>query len=161
MIVLAIDPGYERLGLAVIEKNKGKEILLYSDCFTTSAKENFEKRLFIIGQKVRRVIKEWKPQAVAIEKLYLATNQKTVMRVSETRGVLLYEAASAHISVTEFTPLQIKIAITSYGRAGKAQITEMVKKLIVFPNKKTTDDEFDAVAVGLTFFAHHRDLSTH
>ena len=154
--VLAIDPGYEKLGLAIVEKNKGKEVLLYSDCFTTSAKENFEKRLFMIGQEVKGLIKKWEPQAMAIEKLYMETNQKTAMRVSEARGVLLYEAVSANIPVTEFTPLQIKIAITSHGRADKKQVTDMVKKLIVFPDKKTADDEFDAVAVGLTFFAHQR-----
>ncbi|OGZ04787.1 MAG: crossover junction endodeoxyribonuclease RuvC [Candidatus Lloydbacteria bacterium RIFCSPHIGHO2_01_FULL_41_20] len=163
MIILAVDPGYERLGLAIIEKRAGKEVLLYSGCFTTSAKENFEKRLFMLGQEVKSLIKKWKPQAVAIEKLYLATNQKTAMRVSEARGVLLYEAVSANIPVVEFTPLQIKIAITSYGRADKKQIANMVRKLITFPNKKTTDDEFDAVAIGLTFFAqqrNYRGLST-
>ena len=64
--VLAIDPGYEKLGLAIVEKNKGKEVLLYSDCFITSAKENFEKMLFMIGQEVKGLIKKWETQSMAI-----------------------------------------------------------------------------------------------
>lgn len=157
MKVLAIDPGFERLGIAVIEKERGgKEILLYSSCFTTSAKTPFEERLFLIGQEVRRVIKVWQPESLAIETLFFTTNQKTAMRVAEARGVILYEAKTSGLAIKEFTPLQVKIAITGYGRAEKKQIALMVKKLLVFKDKKTTDDEFDAVAVGLTFFAHHR-----
>ena len=155
--VLAIDPRFERLGLAIIEKKRGgKEILLYSSCFTTSAKIPFEKRIFLIGQEVARVIKVWQPEALAIETLFLTTNQKTAMRVAEARGVILYESKVAGLYVKEFTPLQVKIAVTGYGRADKGQVALMVKKLLVFKDKKTKDDEFDAVAVGLTFFAHHR-----
>ena len=160
MTILAIDPGYERLGVAIIEKNNNKEKLLYSDCFKTDSKEIFEKRLVLIGKEIRKLIKKWNPSALVVEKLYLETNQKTAMRVSEARGVIIYEGALANLPIYEFTPLQIKVAITSYGKASKNQVTDMVKKLIVFPDKKTTDDEFDAVAIGLTFFAHHPRLST-
>ena len=92
MKILGIDPGYERLGIAILEKNKtGKEIVVYSECFNTSAKLKFEERLLLLGQKVEKIIQEYKPEVLAIETLFLTTNQKTVMHVSEARGVILYK----------------------------------------------------------------------
>ncbi|MEK7662292.1 MAG: crossover junction endodeoxyribonuclease RuvC [Patescibacteria group bacterium] len=152
--VLAIDPGFERVGIAIIEKFAGKEKLLHSECFKTSAHNEFPERLKSLGIKVGNVIKEWKPDAFTTEKLFLSVNQKTAMRVSEARGVIIYEASKAGLPVREFTPLEIKMAITGYGKATKNQVSIMVRKLISFPDKKALDDELDAVAAGLTFFAY-------
>ena len=153
MKILAIDPGFERVGIAVIEKKGGKEEVLHSECFRTSAKEKFERRLFIIGEKVRTIIEKWGPRALSIERLYIETNQKTAMRVAEARGVCVYEAARAGLSIHEFTPLQVKVAVAGYGKADKRQMMAMVRKLVKIPSPSNSDDEMDAIAIGLTCFA--------
>ena len=133
MKILSIDPGFERVGIAVIERNSNKkDILLYSDCFKTSAKIQFHQRLSLIGEEMERLIKKYKPEALAIEKLYFTNNQKTVMGVSEARGVIIYCASHNNLEVFEYTPPQIKIAVTGYGRADKKMVINMVFKLIKY-----------------------------
>lgn len=191
MRILAIDPGYERLGIAVLEKlPRQKEMLLYSTCVQTQKTLPHAQRLLSIASEVRKIIDEFKPQAIAIETLFLGSNQKTVMPVAEARGAVLVEAARAKLIVYEYTPLQIKIAVTGYGRSDKKQVTEMVKRLIVIPSEKSLppqtayslyksentsllpkkavlpflrenkparlDDEYDAIAVGLTCLASEK-----
>lgn len=158
MILLAIDPGYERVGIAILEKEKGgKEYLVYSDCFKTNAKIDFYARLTLIGNEIERVIKKYKPERLAVEKLYLTTNQKTAMQVAEARGVIVYSASKLGLSVHEYTPMEIKVAVTGYGKATKNDVCFMVQKLIQLPqNQKMIDDEIDAIAVGLTCFARER-----
>ncbi len=156
MRILGIDPGYERLGIAVLEKNTGdkKEKVLFSECFKTSSKLDFSERLLLIGSEVRNVIKKFKPEAVSIETLFLTTNQKTVMHVAEARGVLLYEAMRGDLKIFEATPLQIKVATTGYGKADKSQIIKMVRMLVDIDDSKKSDDELDAIAIALTAFAY-------
>lgn len=157
MKVLSIDPGYDRLGIAVIEKKeKQKELLIFSECVETSRTDLFEKRITHIGQEIKKVIEKYQPNAVALEKLYFSNNQKTAMHVSETRGVLMYEATLHNLPITEYTPNQIKVAVTGSGRSDKKQVWHMVSRLITIDKTIKHDDEWDAVAVGLTFFAHNR-----
>ena len=158
MIILGIDPGFERLGIAILEKNKKdkKEKVLFSECFKTSAKLEFSERLFLIGKEIKTVIKKFKPNVLAIETLFLTTNQKTVMRVAEARGVVIYEASLEMLKIFEASPPQIKIATTGYGKANKEQVMKMVKILVDISELKTSDDELDAIAVALTAFAHMR-----
>ena len=158
MKLLAIDPGYERIGIAILEKTTGgKETLLYSDCFKTSAKLTFAERLVLIGDEIERVVKKYKPTALAIEKLYFAKNTTTAMGVAEARGVIIYEATKHGCKIYEYTPMEIKVAVTGYGKATKENITFMTQKLIDLPkNKKMIDDELDAIAVGLTCFAREK-----
>ncbi|MFA6397870.1 MAG: crossover junction endodeoxyribonuclease RuvC [Candidatus Paceibacterota bacterium] len=154
MKIISIDPGFERVGIAVLEKtNKTCEEILYSNCFKTSAKIPFSERLFLIGTEINKIIKKYKPEALIIETLFFTTNQKTVMNVSEARGVIIYEASIAGLKIVEFTPLQIKVACTGYGKATKNQVFSMVKKLIKIDSGVKSDDEIDAIAVGLTYFA--------
>ena len=155
MRILAIDPGYERVGIAIIEKNPGerKETLLYSDCFKTSAKLAFVTRLTHIGQELERLIDEYQPQALAIETLFFSNNQKTAMRVSEARGVMIYTMASRSLPVHEYTPLQIKIAVTGHGKSDKKQVIAMTPRLIDIKKEIAHDDEYDAIAIGLTCIA--------
>ncbi|MFC1802047.1 crossover junction endodeoxyribonuclease RuvC [Patescibacteria group bacterium] len=155
MRVLSIDPGYERVGIAIIEKEKNqKEKLIYSDCFKTSVKEPFYQRMLQIGDEIEKIIDQYSPNKIAIETLFFNTNQKTAMKVSETRGTIIYQALKKDLDVFEFTPLQIKTAITGYGRGDKNQVTAMVKNLIKIEKDIKYDDEFDAIAVGLTYFAY-------
>ena len=157
MRILAIDPGYERLGIAVIEKlPRQKEVLLYSACLRTLKTLPHSERLLRIANEVRRVAEEFEPNVFAIETLFLMSNQKTVMSVAEARGAVLVEAARVGIPVFEYSPLQIKVAVTGYGKSDKAQVTAMVKKLITLPEGKRFDDEYDAIAIGLTCLASQK-----
>lgn len=157
-VTLAIDPGYERLGTAIVAKDaQGKELVLYSNCFKTSAREDFVVRLQALGDEIERLIAEFSPDALAIENLFFNTNQKTAMKVAEARGAILYVATSHDLEVFEYTPLQIKVAITGYGRANKSEITRMVEVLVDLTDKKMIDDEYDAIATGLTHLASHHN----
>lgn len=155
MRILGIDPGFERLGIAILEKKSGnkKECVLFSECFKTSAKLEFSERLFLIGKEIKKIIKKYKPEILAIETLFLTTNQKTVMHVAEARGVIMYEASLAKLEIFEASPPQIKIATTGYGKANKEQVMRMVKILVDIDYAKKSDDELDAIAIALTAFA--------
>ena len=128
--ILGIDPGFERLGIAVLEKShsakasRDKEQVIFSECFKTSAKLEFQERLCLIGGEVKRVIKKYQPEVLAIETLFLTTNQKTVMHVAEARGVVLYEASRTGLKIFETSPPQIKIATTGYGKANKEKVIQ-------------------------------------
>ncbi len=157
MRILSVDPGFERVGIAVIEKlPRGKETLLYSTCFKTPATESFPARLVLIGRKITETIKEYSPTALAIETLFLTNNQKTVMHVAEARGVIIHEAARHGLQIHEYSPPQIKIAVTGYGKSTKDGVMSMVRKLIRIDSPTTSDDELDAIAIGLTAFAHNK-----
>lgn len=156
MRVLAFDPGYERLGVAVIEKQNGKEVLLYSDCVRTSAKDTFAQRLATLGDTVEKLIAEWQPTCVALENLYFENNAKTAMNVSAVRGMLLYLAARNNLVAHEYTPLQVKVAVTGNGRSDKTAIALMVPKLVSISRGARLDDELDAIAVGITCLASVR-----
>lgn len=161
MKILSIDPGFERMGVAIIEKDGPKENLVYSNCFKTSNKLLFSKRLKDLGVEVERVIKEYNPKILAIEKLYFTTNQKTAMGVSEARGVIIYTSAKNNLEIYEYTPPQIKIAVTGYGKASKEMVMSMVPKLIKIKDEIKSDDELDAIAIGLTCIAREKfNLST-
>ncbi|MDO8659388.1 MAG: crossover junction endodeoxyribonuclease RuvC [Candidatus Parcubacteria bacterium] len=176
MRILGIDPGFERLGIAILEKENNKtasakgygvsrkEKVIFSECFKTSSKLPFNERLFLIGEEVKKIIKKYKPEILAIETLFLNTNQKTVMRVAEARGVVIYEASVAHLKVFEASPPQIKMATTGYGHADKEQMIKMVKILVDInenkiypPMRRASDDELDAIAIALTAFAYNRN----
>jgi crossover junction endodeoxyribonuclease RuvC len=152
MRVIGIDPGYERLGIAVLEKNASEKEgrVLYSDCIKTKPSLPFPDRLRIIGDAFAHAIDTWCPEALAIEKLFFTTNQKTAMGVSEVRGAIIYLARAKNLPVCEYTPSEIKVALTGYGKAEKRQVAAMIALLVRLEPKKRYDDEFDAIAAGLT-----------
>ncbi len=158
MRIIAIDPGYERLGVAVIEKKdtKSKEELIFSECFFTDAKLPHSARLANIGIELDRVIEQYKPEALAVETLFFSKNTKTALKVAEARGVILHAGARKNLLIREFSPGEIKIAVTGHGKSDKAQVTAMVGRLIRISQPIKYDDEFDAIACGLTFFATYR-----
>lgn len=160
MIILAIDPGYDRCGVAVLEKTNRGEKLLFSTCVITHPGDPYETRLLTIGQTIAKYLDEWQPDLVALEKLFFATNQKTATKISEVRGAILYLAAKHGAEIVEFTPLEIKQTVTGFGQASKKQICEMVPRLIKIETKPRHDDEFDAIAVGLTAAALYPHLAS-
>ncbi|MEK7120577.1 MAG: crossover junction endodeoxyribonuclease RuvC [Patescibacteria group bacterium] len=150
MRILGIDPGYDRCGLAVVEKNKGKDTLLFSACIPTDRKQTIAERLFDIEKQIQEVIDSHRPEAVALEKLFFNTNQKTAGAVGEARGMILSKSAENSLPVFEFTPAQIKVAITGYGKSDKKQMIFMLPKLVSIQKEIKYDDEYDAIAVALT-----------
>jgi crossover junction endodeoxyribonuclease RuvC len=160
MKILGIDPGYERLGIAVVAKDgSNKETVVFSTCVRTSPKLELPDRLLEIGNALRSIIKEYAPDAVAIEALYFAKNTTTALKVAEARGVIQYVTREAGIAIMEYHPNAIKIAVTGYGAAKKEDIAIMVPKLVQFQNPSQAvkiDDELDAIAVALTHIAHAR-----
>lgn len=157
MRIISIDPGYERVGIAVLEKAGGaEETLVFSECFKTSAKISHEERLGLIANEISKIIHEFAPEALAIEKLFFNTNQKTAISVAEARGVILSKAAEHGLKVFEYGPGEIKVAVTGYGKSDKVQVTMMVGKLIHIDKEIKYDDEYDAIAVGITCFARER-----
>ena len=154
-IILAIDPGFDRVGLAILSEEKSKPTLLYSECITTNSKHTRDKRLLTIGTRLDEVIKEWRPTELAIETLFFNTNTTSAIGVAEARGVIIFQAARAGLKLYEYGPQAVKIAVTGYGKANKDQIESMVKRLVVLPKtlSKRLDDEVDAIAVGITHLA--------
>lgn len=160
MKILGIDPGYERLGIAILERNRGdkKETLLYSACFKTPKTLPFSERLLLLGTKIEKVIAEFSPGALATENLFLENNQKTAMHVAEVRGALIFLAAKNNMQIFEYTPLQVKQAVAGHGGGDKKQVEHMVHQLVRIEKEIAHDDEYDAIAIGLTCFARERLL---
>ncbi len=157
MNILAIDPGYDRCGIAVLTKGAlNKHVLLHSSCITTSKSDIFEKRLHFIHGVCEDIIRKYKPQSVALERLYFTNNQRTAMRVAEVRGMLLQLATSHNLPVLEYTPQQVKVAVAGSGRATKSDVQRMIPLLIALASNDRLDDEYDAIAIGLTHLASQR-----
>ncbi len=161
-IILSIDPGYERLGICVLKKDMiiKKTELLHSECFKTSKDDDFKDRILKIGLYIESIIEKYKPEDLAIENLFMNTNQKTALKVSEVKGVLIYICKKYQMGVFEYTPLQIKSAITGSGRSDKVAVKKMLFLLMPELKKdgKKIDDEYDAIACGLTHFAFMRGI---
>lgn len=156
MKVLAVDPGYDRLGVAVIEKQNGKESLIYSACIETDKQRALGVRIHDAGRVFADLLHEHQPDAVGIETLFFNKNQKTAIGVAQVRGVILYLAQEAGAQIFEFGPQEIKIATTGYGKSDKKAVIEMVKRLVQNTPESALDDEYDAIAVGVTTLAHFR-----
>ena len=155
--VLAVDPGFGRIGVAVLVEESSRQKLLYSECIETDKKTPHEERLLYLGESLRKIIKEWQPKALAIEKLFFNQNTNTALRVAEARGVILYEGACGKLKVYEYSPQDVKIAVTGYGKAAKSQVETMTRKLVkVDEGKKKLDDELDAIALGITHLASRK-----
>ncbi len=155
--ILGIDPGFDRLGVCILDKEGGKETLVYSFCLQTSKKDSFEKRLGAIGKELEVLLKKYKPQELAIEKLFFAKNQTTAINVAEVRGVVLYLAHNGGLTIHEYSPPEIKLAVAGHGKASKTDIFHMVSKILIGQVKSgLLDDELDAIAIALTHSAHRR-----
>ncbi|MDP1707099.1 MAG: crossover junction endodeoxyribonuclease RuvC [bacterium] len=155
MRILAIDPGYDRLGIAVLEGDASHPILIWSDCVIPN-KGKSEERLASVSEAVTGAIKIYSPDALAIETLFFNKNIKTAIGVAEARGVILAAAGAAAIPVAEYSPQQVKSAVTGHGGADKAAVARMIPRLVTLPEKKRLDDELDAIAIGITALAAGR-----
>lgn len=156
MRVLGIDPGYDRLGIAILEKQNDKEVVLYSTCTNTNKEAPLADRLFEVGTIVAALLAEYKPNTLAIETIFFNKNIKTAIGVAQARGVILFCAKQAGCDILEYGPQEIKVAVTGYGNSDKAAVIDMVQRLVPSAPDKALDDEYDAIAIGITALAHHR-----
>ncbi|SRR5258708_1030793 len=150
MRILGIDPGIARAGWGIIEKEKTDFHAIAFDCIQTDSKRNIPDRLLTIYQQVIHIIDIHEPEVLAIEELFFNTNAKTAFIVGQARGVILLAAAAKKIPSVVYTPLQVKVALTGYGRAEKMQVGKMVKVLLKLSTIPSPDDTADALAVALT-----------
>jgi crossover junction endodeoxyribonuclease RuvC len=156
--IIGIDPGFDRLGICILDKEGSKETLIFSTCVTTSKKESFEKRLVAIGVTLEEIILKYKPDELAIETLFFTNNQKTIITVAEVRGICIYLAHKHGAALFEYSPPQIKLAIAGHGKASKEDIAIMVPKILKQPLLiNTLDDEIDAIAIALTHSANRQN----
>jgi len=150
MRILGIDPGTGILGFGVIEYEKDQTRLVDGGVIRTPVKEDDAVRLQTIFEEISDIIADTKPTEMAVEKLYFARNVTTAMTVAQARGVVLLAGRQAGLTIAEYTPLQIKQALTGYGRAEKAQIQEMVRIVLKLDQVPKPDDCADALAAAIT-----------
>lgn len=149
MIVIGIDPGVARLGYGVIKEDKGVIRPLCYGCIRTRAGKRQAERLFAIYTEITALFAKYPPDFLAIEKLFFTKNVTSAMSVSEVRGVILLAAEQHNIPVEEYTPNQIKQAITGSGRADKVQMQEMIKRLLHLDEIPKPDDAADGLSIAL------------
>lgn len=149
MKILGIDPGSGIIGFGLVEK-ASKAKMLDAGVIKTTIGDEAASRLVELYESLKELIEELKPDVAAVEKLFFAQNVTTAMNVSQARGVILLALAEQGIPIYEYTPLQIKMAMTGYGRATKAQVQEMVRVQLNLKKKPSPDDAADALAVALT-----------
>lgn len=149
MVVLGIDPGFAIVGFGVLDSNTGVNRLLGCGVITTQAGIPMPKRLLQIGEDLQELITHFKPDVVAVEELFFNTNVTTGIGVAQARGVILFTAEKMGVPVFEYKPLQVKLAVTGYGRADKSQVMEMTRRILKLASVPKPDDAADAVAIAL------------
>jgi len=149
-IILGVDPGFGRMGWGVIKKeSNGTWRAVAWGCVNTTPKSPLSDRLMVLRDELKEVIKKYRPTSAAVEKLFFFNNAKTAMDVGQARGVILLTIIDAGLNVAEFTPLQVKQAMTGYGKAEKGQIQRMVAVILGLKEKIKSDDAADALAIAL------------
>ncbi len=149
MIILGIDPGYAIIGWGVIRYERGKFIPVDFGAITTPAGMPFARRLEIIYDELTALLARHTPDAVAVEKLYFQNNQKTAIDVAQARGVTMLALQKSGAPVFEYTPLQVKCAVTGFGQAQKPQVMEMTKRLLRLKAVPKPDDTAGALAIAI------------
>jgi crossover junction endodeoxyribonuclease RuvC len=149
IIILGIDPGLADMGFGVIEKTGSRLKTLDYGSIKTAAKQTDETRLVQIKKELDRIIKKYRPSRVGIEKLFFGNNAKTAIAVGQARGVAVLCAGEHCLAISEFTPLQVKLALTSWGQADKKQVQQMVKVVLGLKEIPKPDDAADALAIAV------------
>lgn len=149
MIILGIDPGTATTGYGVLENLGGNLKMIENGCVLTDKGLPMSERLDILGQELRRLIDKFAPEVMAIEELFFFKNKKTVISVGQARGVAVFIGKNSGLDIHEYTPLQVKQAVTGYGRAEKKQVQLMVKSILKLKDIPKPDDAADALAVAI------------
>ncbi len=149
MRILGIDPGYATLGYGVVDYNASRFTPVEYGVLTTPADQLFEHRLEAIYTGLCQLMQRTGPQAVAVEELYFTNNQKTGIAVAQARGVVLLAACQNGLPIFSYSPLQVKQGVVGYGRAVKAQVMEMTRRLLALEKTPKPDDAADALAIAI------------
>lgn len=149
MIILGIDPGIADTGYGVIKKTGDRYSAVAHGSIKTPAKINLPERLQILHHELKTIVKKYQPDIIGVEELFFAKNVKTALTVAHARGIILLTAREALCETREFTPLQVKQALSGYGRADKNQIQQMVKTILGLKQIPKPDDAADALAVAI------------
>ncbi len=147
-IILAIDPGYDRCGIAIIRTGVMTEVI-HSQCIETSKKESHAQRFAQIFRTLEEIIDRWQPATIALETLFFSVNKKSAMAVAEARGVIVTLAGLHDLPLIELSPQEVKLAMTGIGNADKAAVQKMVSLTLKIDISKKLDDEIDAIALGM------------
>jgi len=150
MTILGIDPGYGRVGWAIIKFVSGKATYIDSGLIETKINSDFYLRLMEIINKIEKIITKFNPESMAIESVFFNTNAKTAILASQARGAIALTALKRKIKVYDYTPLQVKNALIGYGRADKKQIQTILHYHLNLDKEITQDDTADALAIALT-----------
>jgi crossover junction endodeoxyribonuclease RuvC len=160
MRILGLDPGTALLGWGVIDhgtqEQSDRSICVGYGCIITDKSMTDSQRLLAIGQGLEKIITENMPELVSVEKLFFSNNQKTVMTVSQARGVILYTIEKMGLPCVEYTPQEVKQSLTGYGKADKAQIQHMTKMILRLDHIPKPDDAADALAIAITAAQHQQ-----
>lgn len=154
MRILGIDPGTATVGYGIIEVNNDQIIVVNYGFIQTSSKSQMSHRLNIIYDDIKTLIDTFKPDLMSIEELFFFKNAKTVISVSQARGVILLAAVQANIEIFEYTPLQVKVTLTGYGRSDKNEVQNCVKDILELDEIPKPDDAADALAIALCHYQH-------
>jgi crossover junction endodeoxyribonuclease RuvC len=152
--VLGVDCGSQRTGYGVIDSDGGDHRMVAAGVLRTHAQCPFEKRLLEIATGLRGLIGEYTPELAAVEEVFHAVNVKTALKLAQVRGVALLAIAEAGMEVAEYSPLEVKISVVGYGRAGKSQVQLMVQRLLRLPQAIASEDACDALAVAICHATH-------
>lgn len=159
MLVLGLDPGTATTGYGLVKEHQAKKIHLEHGVIKTPAKQEMALRLKEINNSLNIIISKYQPDVVAVEQLFHFKNAKTVISVAQGRGVAIFTVAQADIEVAEYTPLQVKQAVTGYGHADKKQVQIMVQKILGLDTMPKPDDAADALAIAICHLHSYRILS--
>lgn len=161
MRIIGFDPGYDRLGWAVLDAEQGQTpAVVAHGCILTEKSAPLSERYLVIIKAVQELLNTHAPTTAAIESLFFNTNQTTAMRVSEARGILFAVLLPAGCTVAEYSPLQIKKAVTGYGRADKTAVSKMIQLQLKLAQLPKNDDEMDALAVAFTHSLLYKQITT-
>jgi len=156
MRIIGIDPGVAITGYGVIEECAGEYCYVDSGCILTDKDLASALRLEEIFNQICELVATYKPQALAVEKIFFSKNVRTAFQVGEARGVIILAAAKNKLELFEYTPLQIKQAVAGYGKADKLQVQKMIQLLLKLSQQPAVDDEADALAVALCHLQNRR-----
>lgn len=157
-IVIAVDPGFDRFGISVVKKEKGKDVVLYSDCIQTDKSMTFEQRMLMVIGEFEKVLEIYKPTLLCMEAVFMHKNAKSVINVAEIKGAVKLVVARKNIKIVEMTPQKIKLAVAGSGSAKKEEVIKMVQLTTKHKTKTGLDDEYDAIACGLAALAYWQTI---
>lgn len=150
MRILGIDPGLTRCGISVIQYSDGRFELLFADTLRTDPKQALAERIFSLGKRIEEAIEHYKPQTIALERVFAQANLRSVMGTAQISGVVLFLAQKFELPISFHTPSEVKLGVTGSGRADKAQVGAMVQKMLRLSEPLHPADTADACAIAMT-----------